>query len=51
VDTADKLLARILDAAASRKKRDDQPRRTARDLHTRIAKCNDVDGGICEQLL
>jgi hypothetical protein len=46
VDTPDELLARILDAAASIKKREDQVRRTARDLHTRVAKCAEVDGGI-----
>jgi len=34
VDTADELLARILDAAASIKNREDQLRRTTRDLHT-----------------
>jgi hypothetical protein len=47
----DELLARILDAAASIKKRKDQLRRTARDLRTRVAKCTEVDGGICEHLL
>jgi hypothetical protein len=36
VDT-DELLARILDAAASIKKREDQLRRTTRDLRTRVA--------------
>ena len=34
VDKPDELLARILDAAARIKKREDQVRRTARDLHT-----------------
>ena len=33
-----KLLARILDAAACIKKREDQHRRTTRDLSTRVAK-------------
>jgi hypothetical protein len=47
----DELLARILDAAAGIKKREDQLRRTARDLHTRVAKCTEVDGGILEHLL
>ena len=51
VDTADKLLARILDAAASIKKRDDRLRRTTRDLHTRVAKCSEIGGGIYERLL
>ena len=49
VDTQDELLARILDAAAGIKKRGDQTdryRRTTRDLHTGVAKCTEVDGGI-----
>jgi hypothetical protein len=46
VDTTDELLARILDAAASIKKREDQLRRTTRDLRTRVAECIEVDGGI-----
>jgi hypothetical protein len=48
VDTRDELLARILDAAARIKKREDQLRRTTRDLHTRAAKCSEVPGGIFE---
>jgi hypothetical protein len=51
VDTADKLLARVLGAAASIKKREDQLRLTTRDLHTRVANCIEVGGGICEHLL
>jgi len=51
VDTTDELLARILDAADRIKKREDQLRRTTRDLRTRVAKCTEVDGGICEHLL
>ena len=51
VDTADELLASILDAAASIKKRDDQLRLTTRDLRTRVAKCTEVVGGVCEHLL
>jgi hypothetical protein len=47
----DELLARILDAAAYIKKREDQLRRTTRDLRTRVAKCTEVDGGILEHLL
>jgi hypothetical protein len=47
----DELLARILDAAAGIKTREDQLRRTTRDLSTRVAKCNEVDGGILEHLL
>ena len=51
VDTRDELLARVLDVAASIKKREDQLRRTTRDLRTRVAKCTEVDGGIFERLL
>ena len=51
VDTRDELLARILDAAARIKEREDQLRRTKRDLRTRVAKCIEVDGGIFEHLL
>jgi hypothetical protein len=47
----EELLARILDAAVCIKKREDQLRRTARDLSTRVAKCAEVDGGILEHLL
>jgi hypothetical protein len=46
VDARDDLLARILDAAACIEKREDQLRRTTRDLRTRVAKCTEVDGGI-----
>ena len=38
VDTQDELLARMLDAAARTKKREDQPERTTRDLQARSAK-------------
>jgi hypothetical protein len=38
VDTADELLASILDAAGCIKKREDQLRRTTRDLRTLVAK-------------
>ena len=51
IGTQDELLARILDAAACIKKREDQLRRTTRDLRTRVAKCTEVDGGISEHLL
>ena len=37
VDTADELLASILDAAGCVKRREDQLRRTARDIRTRAA--------------
>jgi hypothetical protein len=45
------VLARILDAAARIKKREDQLRRTTRDLRTRVAKCTEADGAIFEHLL
>jgi len=45
------LLARNLDVAASIKKREDQLRRTTRDLRTRVAKCIETDGGILEHLV
>ena len=38
VGTAGELLASILDAAGLAKNREDQMRRTARDLRTRVAK-------------
>jgi hypothetical protein len=38
VETADELLAYILDAATSIKKREYQLRRTTRDLRTRVEK-------------
>jgi len=44
VDTPNELLARILDVAASIKKREDQLRRTTRDLRARFAKCTEADG-------
>ena len=47
----DELLARILDAAARIMKREDQLRRTTRDLRTRFAKCAEGDGGISGHLL
>jgi hypothetical protein len=46
----DELLAHILHAAVCIKKREDQLRRTTRDLRTRIAKWIVVDGGIFEHL-
>ena len=33
------------------KEREDQLRRTKRDIRTRVAKCVEVDGGIFEDLL
>jgi hypothetical protein len=50
VDTQDELLARVLDVATSTKEREDQLRRTTRDLNTRVAKCNEISDGTVEQL-
>jgi len=51
VDTADELLARIVDTAGSIKRSEDQLKRTTCDLHTRVVKCVEVGGGIWECLL
>ena len=51
MDTPDELLDHILDAAARIKKREDQLRRTTSDLRTRVAKCTEVEVGICEHVL
>ena len=51
VVTRDELPVRILDAADSTKGREDQPRRTTRDLRSRVAKCAEADDGIFEHLL
>jgi len=50
VDTRDKLLACSLDTATHIKNREDQLRRTTRDLCTGLAKCIEVDGGIVGHL-
>jgi hypothetical protein len=50
-DTQDELFALILDAAARKKKRKDQLRRTSRHLRTKIAKSIEAEGGIFEHLL
>jgi hypothetical protein len=50
MDTRQKLLVSILDAAASMKKSEDQPKRKTRDLRTGVAKCTEVDGGNFEHL-
>jgi len=42
----DELFHRTLDAAASIKKREDQLRRTTRDLRSRVVKRTEIDGGI-----
>ena len=49
--TGGELLARFLDVAACVEKREDQLRRTTRDLRTRVTKCFEVDGGIFGHLL
>jgi len=51
VDARDELQYRILDAAATIKKGEDQLRRTARDPSARVARCVEADGGIFEHLL
>jgi hypothetical protein len=51
LDTADELLAGILEAAGSIEKREDQLRGTASDLWIRVAKCVEVDGGILGTLI
>jgi uncharacterized protein (UPF0147 family) len=51
VDTPDELLSRNVDAAASMKKREDQLKRTTRDLRTRAANCIEVKGDIFENVL
>ena len=45
------MVVSVLDAAACIEKREEQTRRTARDLRGRVAKCSEVDGGILERLL
>ena len=51
MDTTDELLASILDVAVCIKRREDQLRRTARDLDTRVAEFTEFGGGILEHLL
>jgi hypothetical protein len=51
VNTRNELLARILDAAARIKRREDQLRKKTHDLRTRVAKCIEVDDGIFEYSL
>jgi len=51
MDKPKELIARTSDAAACIKKREDQLRRTTRDLRTRVAKCTEVGGGIFESIL
>jgi hypothetical protein len=51
VDTWDEPLYHIMDAIPRIKERKDELRRATRHVLTRVAKCIDVDGGICENLL
>ena len=51
MDTWDEWLDRSLDADADMNLREDQLRRTTRDLRTEAAKCTEADGGIFEHLL
>jgi hypothetical protein len=51
VDTRDKLLSRILVAAAGIKNIEDQLRRTKGDFRARVAKYIEVEGGTSENLL
>ena len=51
MDTTNELLAGILDAAGCIEKREDQLRRTTRDVRTPVAKCSEGDCGILELLL
>ena len=51
LDSGDEFLARVLGAAACVNGGEDQLRRTTRGLHTRIAKCIELDSGIFENLL
>ena len=49
VDSQDELIARVLDVAVSTKEREDQLRRTTRDLSTRVAKCTEIGDGTVEK--
>ena len=51
LDTTDELLASILGAAARKKKREDQLRRTTRYLSTGVANCVEVEGGIFRKFI
>jgi hypothetical protein len=51
VDTRDEVLDRIMDAIARIKNVQEELRRAARHVLTRIAKCIDADGRIFENLL
>ena len=51
VDARQELLACISDTAARIEKLEDQFRRKTSDLRTTPAKCTEVDGGICENVL
>jgi hypothetical protein len=51
VDAWDGLLDRIMDAIGRIKEHQDELRRATRHVLTRVAKCINVDGGICENVL
>ena len=51
MDTRDELLARILDAASTKNKHEDQLKRTTLDLRTSLAKCIEVGCRSYEYLL
>jgi hypothetical protein len=51
VDTRDELLARVWDAVPCVVEREDDLRRTTRDLRTQVANCTEADVGIFEHLL
>jgi hypothetical protein len=45
------MLDRIMDAVARIKERQDEVRRAARHVLTRVTECTNVDGGIFEKVL
>ena len=51
MNTRDELLARVLNAAASINKQEEQVRKKKRDLRTRVAKRIEGGFGIFEHLL
>jgi hypothetical protein len=51
MDTRDELLARILDAATTKNKHEDELKRTTFDLRRRVAKCIEIGCGSYEYLL
>ena len=51
MDTRDEFLARILDAATTKNKHEDELKRTTFDLRRRVAKCIEIGCGSYEYLL